>query len=610
MLTAAIGACSRSPRRTRSCERRRTSSSSRRSSPTMEQNIAVSRQVYNDTVLTYDNALETVPTNIVAGLFNFRPRAYFETEGAAREAPAVQFSLSRLAPPSRARSRPRARGRRAAAPSRTRCRTPTSPCRSSRTASLARARADHVRLLGRLQRRLPRHPAAEGESIDDVAVSEGRHEYRPGANTELGGSALPGTFGVETDSTARCGSSGTTGRRRAPDVHDLVPLPRPRRRLRRRRRRQPAGLGRPVAAGLGRLTAAMRFPAAPASPSYRVWGNPAWVRGVVARSRRRDPARARVPAHQFVELRVVFPRSCSRRRAARGRRRRARIDRRRGEPPTQRAYEHDHERIDDAKRHIGRTTPLLLLLGLGPGARVMALVWLRLRPRAQDRLRPRVRAGAAVRHRAGARAAARSARDGRAGSNEFTATLFDLIRRGRYKATPVTTERKIWGGLRHEDVADLELTLGDDTVEMTDFEQPVGEVVDSVVDGEARAALGVPRAGSRATGRRTQALHELQGGRRRRRSRRATGTRSAASPVLVVGIVVFALAAASCSGSAIPAGARPRRAGATSSSSRSACCALVNAVAALRGVAGAALAPADAATASSRRSAGRRSAAT
>ena len=57
-----------------------------------EQKIAVSRQVYNDAVLTYDNALETVPTNIVAGLFNFGPQAYFETEGAAREAPAVQFS--------------------------------------------------------------------------------------------------------------------------------------------------------------------------------------------------------------------------------------------------------------------------------------------------------------------------------------------------------------------------------------------------------------------------------------------------------------------------------------------------------------------------------------
>ncbi|MEP6909920.1 MAG: LemA family protein [Actinomycetota bacterium] len=58
----------------------------------VEQNLVVARQVYNDTVLTYDNTLETVPTNIVAGLFNFAPRAYFETESATRDAPAVQFS--------------------------------------------------------------------------------------------------------------------------------------------------------------------------------------------------------------------------------------------------------------------------------------------------------------------------------------------------------------------------------------------------------------------------------------------------------------------------------------------------------------------------------------
>jgi LemA protein len=57
-----------------------------------EQKIAVSRQVYNDTVLSYDNALETVPTSLIAGLFNFQPRAYFETDDATRQAPAVQFS--------------------------------------------------------------------------------------------------------------------------------------------------------------------------------------------------------------------------------------------------------------------------------------------------------------------------------------------------------------------------------------------------------------------------------------------------------------------------------------------------------------------------------------
>jgi LemA protein len=57
-----------------------------------ETKIAVSRQVYNDAVLTYDTALETVPTNVVGNLFSFEARQYFEVEEpAAREAPRVQF---------------------------------------------------------------------------------------------------------------------------------------------------------------------------------------------------------------------------------------------------------------------------------------------------------------------------------------------------------------------------------------------------------------------------------------------------------------------------------------------------------------------------------------
>jgi LemA protein len=60
----------------------------------VESNIAVARQVYNDTVLSYENALETVPTSIIAGLFNFRPREYFQTEDATREAPRVDFGTA------------------------------------------------------------------------------------------------------------------------------------------------------------------------------------------------------------------------------------------------------------------------------------------------------------------------------------------------------------------------------------------------------------------------------------------------------------------------------------------------------------------------------------
>jgi LemA protein len=60
----------------------------------VEQNIAVARQVYNDTVLSYENALETVPTSVIAGIFNFRPREYFQTEDVTREAPRVDFGQS------------------------------------------------------------------------------------------------------------------------------------------------------------------------------------------------------------------------------------------------------------------------------------------------------------------------------------------------------------------------------------------------------------------------------------------------------------------------------------------------------------------------------------
>ena len=56
-----------------------------------EGKIAVARQVYNDTVLTYRNAIQTVPTNLFARIFGFRDRPYFEVDGAAREPVEVAF---------------------------------------------------------------------------------------------------------------------------------------------------------------------------------------------------------------------------------------------------------------------------------------------------------------------------------------------------------------------------------------------------------------------------------------------------------------------------------------------------------------------------------------
>ena len=56
-----------------------------------ENRIAISRQVYNDTVLTYNTAIQTVPGVFFAGPFGFTKREFFEVEDEAREAPRVTF---------------------------------------------------------------------------------------------------------------------------------------------------------------------------------------------------------------------------------------------------------------------------------------------------------------------------------------------------------------------------------------------------------------------------------------------------------------------------------------------------------------------------------------
>ena len=65
-----------------------------------ENKIAVSRQVYNDTVLTYNNAIQTFPAVFLANSFGFTKREFFEIENAAdREVPQVSFTPQGSAPP-------------------------------------------------------------------------------------------------------------------------------------------------------------------------------------------------------------------------------------------------------------------------------------------------------------------------------------------------------------------------------------------------------------------------------------------------------------------------------------------------------------------------------
>ena len=56
-----------------------------------ENKISYARQSYNDCVLNYNNAIQTFPGNIFAGVFQFKERSGFEATEAAREAPKVKF---------------------------------------------------------------------------------------------------------------------------------------------------------------------------------------------------------------------------------------------------------------------------------------------------------------------------------------------------------------------------------------------------------------------------------------------------------------------------------------------------------------------------------------
>ena len=56
-----------------------------------ESKIASARQFYNDTVLVYNNKIEMVPSNIIAGIFKFKQETFFEVQEAERENVQVKF---------------------------------------------------------------------------------------------------------------------------------------------------------------------------------------------------------------------------------------------------------------------------------------------------------------------------------------------------------------------------------------------------------------------------------------------------------------------------------------------------------------------------------------
>ena len=61
---------------------------------TTENQISFSRQHYNASVLDYNNAIQTIPAVLFAGILGFVKREYFDAEPEAAEVPKVDLSLS------------------------------------------------------------------------------------------------------------------------------------------------------------------------------------------------------------------------------------------------------------------------------------------------------------------------------------------------------------------------------------------------------------------------------------------------------------------------------------------------------------------------------------
>ena len=57
----------------------------------LEEKIAFARQFYNDTVMKYNEYLQRFPSNIIANIFKYKERPYFEMNEEEKAVPKVQF---------------------------------------------------------------------------------------------------------------------------------------------------------------------------------------------------------------------------------------------------------------------------------------------------------------------------------------------------------------------------------------------------------------------------------------------------------------------------------------------------------------------------------------
>ncbi len=61
---------------------------------TTENKISFARQFYNDSVMSFNTKIQQFPSNIIAGMFNFTARQFFEAAATDRELPQVDLSMA------------------------------------------------------------------------------------------------------------------------------------------------------------------------------------------------------------------------------------------------------------------------------------------------------------------------------------------------------------------------------------------------------------------------------------------------------------------------------------------------------------------------------------
>ena len=319
-------------------------------------------------------------------------------------------------------------------------------------------------------------PLGPGQSIEGLTVGDESGPYAPGGCAEPGCDTRPGAYGVER----------RPGLVRVVWGHDS-------RDERRTFELEYVWSGAAVAyddvvdvnikvwgdqwpVGLDRLTAQVTIPEGAAEGDVLVWGRPRGVAGSVSLGDdgvSPSLTAREIPAEQWVELRVVFPAQLLSGAggatvvAGDG------LDLIKAEE-TQSAE--DAESAAGAVRAGWIVGAVLLAVIVGGLGGLIYFLYGREPKVAYDREYEQAPPSDLSPAEVGALLS-----QGGVAEREFTATLFDLIRKGAIDAVPSQVERSTWGGLKSETITDLVLSLGSGGDDLAEHEESVMTVVRRVL---------------------------------------------------------------------------------------------------------------------------------